>query len=113
MVVPQSGLDIEVRRELPGNIAKERVLGDDLGLKSKEHPGRGADDRPGLWADQVLIKLRMQILVEVAGDPLQRARGGGGDSQFLAQLLLSVLLSGARTVRLRPQWPEAPRRRVV
>src|SRR6267154_676270 len=55
----------------------------------------------------------MQILVEVAGDPLQGARGRGGESQFLAQLPLGVLLSGARTVRLGPQWPEAPRRRVV
>src|SRR5579864_4598622 len=55
----------------------------------------------------------MQILVEVTGDPLQRPRGCGGESKFLAQLPLGVLLSRARTVRLRSQWAEAARRGVV
>src|SRR6202035_672498 len=106
VVVPQSGLDIEVRRELPGYIAKECVLGDDLGLKSNEHPGRESKTWAGFRPNEVLIKLRMQIVVEVACDPLPGARAGGGDSEFLAQLPLGVLLSCARTVRLRGQWPE-------
>ena len=106
--MPQSGLDTEVLRELTGDIAKERVLGDDLGLKGKEHPGRRSNDRASLWANQVLIKLGMQILIEVAGDPLQRARGSGREAEFLAELPLGVLLSRARTVRLGPQGPETP-----
>ena len=64
MIVPKSDLGIEVRRDLPAYIPEERILGDGLGLKSNEHPGRVSDNRPGFWTNQVLIKLGMQILVK-------------------------------------------------
>src|SRR6185312_4762222 len=67
-----------------------------------DHVG-SSEDRDGLRSQRGVVVLGVEILVEIARDPLKRSRSGGGETKLLGELPGIVLLQGARPVAARLQ----------